>query len=150
MPYRIEAYDISNISGIFAVGSMAVFADGEINKDEYRKFRIKTVDGANDTAMLKEVFYRRFKHKEWPFPDLLLIDGGKGQLNAAREVLQELSIKNVAAISIAKGPDRKGRTIFKTSNAPDLPIKLIENLRDEAHRFAIKYHRLLRKKNMLK
>jgi len=150
VPYRIEAYDISNISGVFAVGSMAVFVNGEINKNEYRKFRIKTVDGANDTAMLKEVFYRRFKHKEWPFPDLLLIDGGKGQLNAAREVLQELSIKNVAAISIAKGPDRKGRTIFKTSNAPDLPIKLIENLRDEAHRFAIKYHRLLRKKNMLK
>lgn len=149
IPHRVEAYDISNISGVLAAGSMAVFIDGAIDKNEYRKFRIKTVEGANDIAMLREVLSRRFKRKDWGKPDLILIDGGKGQLNAAREVLNQLDIKDVAAMSIAKGPDRKGKKIFKTSDAPDLPIKLIENLRDEAHRFAIQYHRLLRKKNMV-
>lgn len=150
IPHRIEAYDISNIGGVFAAGSMVVFTDGAVDKDEYRKFKIKTVEGANDIAMLREVLARRFSRKDWAMPDLILIDGGKGQINAAREVLKEKSFEKIAAMSIAKGPTRKGREIFKTSNAPELPIRLIENLRDEAHRFAIKYHRLLRRKNMIK
>jgi len=161
IPYRIEAYDISNIGGVLATGSMVVFTEGIIDKDEYRKFKIKTVEGANDVAMLKEILTRRFNRKDWGMPELILIDGGKGQLNAAKEVLQNLSltlkssdlkekIVKVAIMSIAKGPSRKGRKIFKTKDAVDLPIKLIEELRDEAHRFAIQYHRLLRKKNMMK
>lgn len=148
VPHRIEAYDISNIGGVMAAGSMAVFTDGEIDKSEYRKFKIKTVKGANDVAMLKEVLLRRLSRKDWPMPDLILIDGGKGQLNAAAQALKEKTL-DISAISIAKGPSRKGREIFKTYNAPDLPIQLIERLRDEAHRFAVEYHRLLRNKSSL-
>lgn len=149
MPHRIEAYDISNIGGVLAAGSMAVFIDGEMDKNEYRKFKIKTVESANDVAMLKEILIRRFRRDDWGTPDLILIDGGKGQLNAARAVLQDLGIQNVEVMSIAKGPARKGQKLFKASGAPNIPIKLIENLRDEAHRFAIQYHRFLRSKNML-
>ncbi|MFH1175516.1 MAG: excinuclease ABC subunit UvrC [bacterium] len=149
IPHRIEAYDISNIGGVMATGSMVVFTDGAADKSEYKKFKIKTVKGANDVAMLKEVLKRRFSHNDWEKPNLILIDGGKAQINVAKEVLKDLKISEVEAMSIAKGLSRKGKKIFKTAGAPNLPIKLVENLRDEAHRFAIQYHRLLRGKNMV-
>lgn len=147
---RIEGYDISNISGTSAVGSMVVFEDGEPKKSQYRKFKIKTVKGANDYAMLREVLRRRF-HNNWPHPDLLMIDGGWGQVNIAKAVLREFQL-DIPLVGIAKGFDRKqDRLIYSRSN-PELgriveQYKIVlQRLRDEAHRFAIGYHRKLRSK----
>lgn len=147
IPNRIEAYDISNIFGEYAVGSMVVFAGGKIDTDEYRHFRIKTVNGISDIAMLEEVLARRFQHREWKFPDLVIIDGGLGQLGVAKKVFKSYNL-NIPIIAIAKGPDRKGEKIFKTLGAPLADKKIIIALRDEAHRFAIAYHRKLKRKNM--
>ncbi|MFH1030603.1 MAG: UvrB/UvrC motif-containing protein [bacterium] len=155
--HRIEAYDISNISGKYAVGSMVVFLDGEIAKDEYRRFKIRTVQEANDVGMLKEVLERRFKHTEWHTPDLILIDGGKAQVNAANEILdltnQEKNWRPIA-IGVAKGSTRKKLDLYFGGAALTVPVtirgaldkKLIAHIMGEAHRFAITYHRLLRKK----
>lgn len=148
IPHRIEAYDISNIFGSFATGSMVVFTDGKIDTEDYRHFKIKGIKGISDTAMLQEVLSRRFKHTEWKFPDLIIIDGGKGQLNAAKKVLKNYGL-DIPIIAIAKGPKRKGAKLFKTKNAPLLDLKLIKHLRDEAHRFAISYHRKLKRKGIL-
>jgi excinuclease ABC subunit C len=158
---RIEGYDISNISGTSAVGSMVVFTDGVPDKSQYRKFKIKTVCGANDVAMLREVLTRRLQHSvkhsvfdrrslggstsKWPLPQLILIDGGLPQVNAARAVLAEFKL-NIPLVGLAKGPDRKknalvGDAVPKWTNLPTLI-----RLRDEAHRFAITYHRRLRGK----
>jgi len=142
---RAEAYDISNISGKFAVGSMVVFTGGKPDKSEYRKFRIKTVAEANDVGMLAEMIERRFHHTEWKFPDLLVIDGGLGQKNAAKLILRKFNL-DIPIVAIAKGPDRKGEKLFFTSPKdyifPD--VGFIKKMRDEAHRFAITYHRNLR------
>ena len=140
---RIEAYDISNIQGKLATGSMVVFINGKPNKDLYRKFKIKITGKPNDTAMIKEVLRRRLKHKEWPSPDLFLIDGGKPQFSAAKQI-----IKNVPVVALAK----KNNELFIGRKEP-LLLKnlsrefsnLILQLRDEAHRFAIAYHKKLRK-----
>lgn len=144
-PLRAEAYDISNISGRFAVGSMVVFSLGKSNKSEYRKFKIKTVKGANDIAMLKEVFERRFTHEDWQMPDLIIIDGGLGQKNVASMVLKKYNL-NIPIVAIAKGPDRKGEKLFfSASRGYVFPcLEFIKKMRDEAHRFAISYHRKLR------
>ncbi len=146
-PARAEAYDISNISGKFAVGSMVVFTDGKPDKNEYRKFKIKTVDNANDIAMLREMLERRFTHTEWQSPDLIIIDGGLAQKNIAKMVLEKHNL-NIPIISIAKGPTRKGEKIFSSAPKgyvfPD--IEFIKKARDEAHRFAVSYHRKLRGK----
>lgn len=144
---RIEGYDISNISGQLAVGSMVVFIDNEPAKREYRKFKIKTVKGTNDTAMLAEILERRFAHKEWKFPNIILIDGGAGQVNSAKKVLKKLNIK-IPIAGIAKGPKRKNNILV--CSAFDRPLfedkkQILLRIRDEAHRFAIKYHRSLRK-----
>ena len=140
--YRIEGYDISNISGTSAVGSMVVFQDGEPDKNEYRKFKIQTVDGSNDPAMLTEVLRRRFGHPEWRMPDLILVDGGVPQVSAAKKVLRDLKIR-IPLMGIAKGPERKRNDIFGLIPAGVERNTLIQ-VRDEAHRFAIKYHRNLR------
>lgn len=148
---RIEGYDISNISGTSAVGSMVVFEHGEPNKKEYRRFRIKGVSGINDVAMMKEILARRFARIGWPRPDLILIDGGWGQVNVAREVLHAKRL-HISVIGIAKGFKRKqDRPIFMKEN-PEL-ARIVENhrdlllrVRDEAHRFARAYHRKLRSK----
>jgi len=159
---RIEGYDISNISGAEAVGSMVVFEDGEPAKNEYRKFKIKTVKGINDVAMMKEVLQRRFfrlsRHPErsegtlahasqkWPLPDLILVDGGWGQMNVAREVLRENHL-DIPLVGIAKGFRRKqDRPIFDSKNVELERIvaqytQILINVRDEAHRFAVSYHR---------
>ncbi|MCK4918813.1 MAG: GIY-YIG nuclease family protein [Candidatus Pacebacteria bacterium] len=145
LPLRAEAYDISNISGKFSVGSMVVFSQGKPDKGEYRKFKIKFVIGANDVAMLGEVFERRFAHQDWQLPDLIIIDGGLGQKNVASMILNEYNL-DIPIVAIAKGPDRKGEKLFFSASRgyvfPD--IEFIKKMRDEAHRFAISYHRKLR------
>ena len=157
---RIEAYDISHISGMYAVGSMVVFKNQLPLKSSYRKFTIKTVSGNNDVAMIVEVVVRRLnKYKlypnKWPLPDLMVIDGGKSQVNAVCDVLKQMVI-NVPVIGIAKGPGRKqDKLIFDRSNQGLIRIEkrgkeLCQNARDEAHRFAVKFHRLKRKKGFIK
>ncbi len=150
IPKRLEAYDISNISGAFAVGSMVVFTEGLIDKNQYRKFKIKSVPpaggGANDVAMLKEILNRRLNHKEWAYPDLILIDGGKPQVNGAKEVIKGRSL-NIPIVGIAKGPKRDKDEIM-TSGFSDVEKGLLLRIRDEAHRFAIQYYRLRHKKSL--
>ncbi len=159
-PARLEGYDISNIQGQEAVGSMVVFDHGRPKPAHYRRFRIKTVPGANDYAMLQEVLRRRFKHvgsadvaspDTWQIlPDLVLIDGGKGQLNAVRAAMEEVGAQNIPTASLAKEneevfvPGRKDG-ILLPRNSPGL--QLLQRVRDEAHRFAVSYHtRVHRKK----
>jgi len=152
---RVEAYDISNIQGKNATGSMVAFINGKPDKNFYRRFkihpvkfdsrpfnRVKTTEKPNDVAMLKQVLFRRFNHPEWGMPDLILIDGGKAQLNAA------LSITKIPAIALAK---KRNELYMKNLEKPillkNLPrevFNLIMQLRDEAHRFAKKYHLKLR------
>lgn len=147
---RIECFDISNLYGQQAVGSMVVLLSGRPESHEYRKFRIKTVHGISDVSMMDEVLSRRLKHREWPYPQFILIDGGKPQVAAARDVLRrsQLSIpmaglaKREEEIVIPDGND------FVTLRLPlsGRAIKVLMRIRDEAHRFAITYHRLLRSK----
>ncbi len=145
---RIEAYDISNLFGEYAVGSMVVFTDGKIDRDEYRRFKIKSVKGISDTKMLSEVLERRLNHSEWLMPDLVIIDGGAGQFNAAKKVLAGRKL-SVPVISIAKGPTRKGEKLFMTKNIPNVERKIILALRDESHRFAVSYHRKLKRADFI-
>jgi len=148
---RIECYDISNIQGKFATGSMVVFVDGERDKSQYKKFKIRRENTPNDIAMLKEVLQRRFAHPEWQYPEIILIDGGKGQLNATLSVIPAKA--GIHVISIAKGKQE----LFIEGRTDPIPLKLlpqeifnlVKNLDDEAHRFAITYHKKLRKKNLL-
>ena len=147
---RVEGYDISNILGQEATGSMVVFTEGQSAKVEYRKFRIKTVRGISDVNMLKEVVSRRLNHPEWSWPDLMLIDGGRAQLNA---VLSVLKIKKfwprIAVIALAKReeelylPHRK--FLLPLKNLPVALAQFLQRVRDESHRFARKYHHQLRK-----
>jgi excinuclease ABC subunit C len=147
--YRIEGYDISNISGTSAVGSMVVFEGGEPNKNEYRKFKIRSVFQPNDVGMLKEVLERRFAHAaraaadRWPMPDLLLIDGGLAQVNTARRVLLRAGIK-VPIVGIAKGP-RRDRNDLIGLVPKGVQKETLIRVRNEAHRFAIGYHKTLRR-----
>lgn len=151
---RIECYDISNIMGEYAVGSMSVVARGEKDKSEYRKFKIKYVQGSNDVAMIREILTRRFRNN-WTQPDLIVIDGGLPQLNAAIETLKRLNI-GIPIVSIAKGVKRD-KNEFHYSN-PDMARyikstpeaeRAIIVARDEAHRFAIEYYRFLHSKGMI-
>lgn len=145
-PFRIEGYDISNISGKYSVGSMVVFdtADGELrpNKSQYRKFKIKTLDEANDVGAMEEILMRRFKNN-WPRPNLILLDGGAGHLNMARRVLRIYKIE-IPLLAVAKGPERKKLDLRSFGAVPELSKNIIEQVRDEAHRFAIGYHRKVR------
>ena len=141
--YRIEGYDISNISGTSAVGSMVVFVDGEPDKNEYRKFKIRSIFQPNDVGMLKEVLERRFARTDWPMPDLVLVDGGLAQVNTARRVLLRAGIK-IPIVGIAKGPRRDRNDIIGLVPKGVQKTILIK-VRDEAHRFAIGYHRALRR-----
>lgn len=162
---RIEAYDISNISGTSATGSMVVFEEGKPAKNLYRKFKIKTVHGANDVACMEEVVRRRLKRatrptmatratKNWELPEIMIIDGGEPQVNRVQEVLDELGVE-VPIIGIAKGFDRKqDRLVFDSTNQELQRVatrgkELFQRARDEAHRFAVKYHRVLRSKRSI-
>ncbi len=140
-PRRIEGYDISNISGTSAVGSMVVFTGGEPDRNEYRKFRIRWITQSDDTGMLREVIGRRLGN-DWPLPDLMLIDGGKGQVHAAETVLSEHGVR-IPVVGIAKGPERK-KNEFIGMVPKWADEKVLIRIRDEAHRFAISYHRTLR------
>jgi len=144
--YRIEGYDISNISGTSAVGSMAVFINNEPAKSEYRKFKIRTISKPNDVGMLEEVLRRRFKNS-WPLPNLILVDGGIGQVNSARKVLAEFGLK-IPVLGIAKGAKRKNNKIVG-GGQKNIPIPVLIQVRDEAHRFAVGYHKKLRGKGFL-
>jgi excinuclease ABC subunit C len=174
MPLRIECYDISNIQGTSAVGSMVVFEKGVPKNSDYRRFQIKTVAGANDYAMLQEVLRRRFKRQAqvavsprssvpiprskgdeaapvdtWAIlPDLLIVDGGKGQLSAAREVMVELGVDHIPTVGLAKEHEE----IFAPGSPEPIVLPrtaqslyLVQRIRDEAHRFALAYHQRLRK-----
>ena len=142
---RIEGYDISNIFGEHAAGSMVVFTDGISDKSEYRKFKIKTVYGANDIAMLKETLERRFDRKDWQMPDLIIIDGGRAQVNVAVEVLSGKKI-NIPIVGIAKGEDRKQDMIITSQIVSRGDIVLFKKVRDEAHRFARGYYSKMHRK----
>ena len=154
MPRRIEGYDISNIQGALAVGSMVVLEKGRPKPAHYRRFRIKTVAGADDYAMIQETLRRRFKRgltgeDAWAAPDLVLIDGGRGQLNAALEVRQELGLDFIPMVSLAKQNEEvfipgDPRPVYIAKDSPALHI--LQRARDEAHRFAVSYHRKLRHK----
>lgn len=148
-PWRIEGYDISNIFGTNAVGSMAVFHNGEPDKNHYRKFKMRFTQGINDFAMLQEMISRRLRHKEWQMPDLFFIDGGKGQLNAAKSIINGT---NIDIISFAKGEQEVFSTTLKSpiklKKLPRAIANLIVQIKDEAHRFAIGYHKKLRSKSM--
>lgn len=143
--FRIESYDIAHLSGKNTVGVMTVIEDGEVKKSDYRKFRIKSFTGADDTRALKEVLRRRLGHLEWPLPQLFVIDGGKAQRNAARSVLRELSAE-VPVVSVVKDEHHQPRTLL---GDPKLRRDYHEQIllsNSEAHRFAIKYHKQLRDK----
>ena len=158
IPMRIEGYDISNIRGTLAVGSMAVFDKGMPKPAHYRRFRVKTVAGIDDYAMIQEVLRRRFRRyladeDKWSIaPDLVLIDGGKGHLNAALEVMRGLGLGSIPAASLAK--EREEIFIPGNPGPVDLPqtsvaLHLLQRVRDEAHRFALGYHKRLRHKESI-
>jgi excinuclease ABC subunit C len=154
IPNRIEGFDISNILGDQSVGSMVVWEQGEMKKSDYRKFRIKTVQGANDFASIQEVVMRRYGQAEdLPRPDLILIDGGLGQLAAAIDGLRQVGLPHLPIIGLAKARGDKEERIFLPGRKnpiilhPTSPAThLVQRIRDEAHRFAVKYHRTLRSK----
>jgi len=143
---RLEAFDVSNIQGKLAVGGMAVFINGTEAKNEYKKFRIRLGESPNDPAMIKEIVSRRLKHDDWPVPEVMLIDGGKGQLGAA--LLAKYGTgKNITIAALAKREEElylaDGRVI-KLKEGPEPLLHLLAALRNEAHRFAIAYHKNLR------
>jgi hypothetical protein len=153
-PVRIESFDISHIQGAENVAGMVVCENGKMNRAEYRRFRIKTVEGANDTASMHEAVFRRYRRQleeGKPLPDLVMIDGGKGQLNAAAAAMRELELEAIPMIGVVKPPRRhneishllvKGREhepVFLDSHSPVL--RFIQLIRDETHRTAVSYHR---------
>ena len=142
---RIEGYDISNIGGKLATGSMVVFRGGKPQKSNYRKFKIKTVKNVDDIGMMKEVLERRFNNS-WELPSILLVDGGVGHVNIAKEVLDENGL-DIPVVGIAKGERRKKNELV--GDEVDIKKKTLIKVRDEAHRFAQKYHKRLREKDFL-
>ena len=158
---RMEAYDISNISGFQSVGSMVVYERGKPKKSDYRKFKIQSVQGPNDYASMEEVLTRRFTHdssgKEFDsfsrYPDLIMMDGGKGQVNVALAVLEKLNL-TIPVCGMVKDDRHQTRGLYY--NDEEIPIdissegfRLITRIQDEAHRFAIEYHRSLRSKGQV-
>lgn len=158
MPHRMECFDISNTQGAESVGSMVVFVDGKPKKDQYRRFKIKTVEGADDYASMREVLTRRLKHGEGDakfteFPDVIMMDGGRGQVNIALEVLTEQGL-DIPVCGMVKDDRHRTRGLYY--NNVELPMEadsevflFITRMQDEAHRFAITYHRSLRGKRSL-
>ena len=156
-PKRMECYDVSNVSGVDNVGSMVVFIDGAPDRDSYRRFKIQTVVGANDYKCHQEMMRRRLTKlttdpEKFPKPDLIIIDGGKGQLSKVKEVIDELGVKGIDLIALA---EREEEIFLPFESAPvvldksDYALKMLVRIRDEAHRFAITYHKTLRGKRAL-
>ncbi len=161
--YRVEAYDISDINGVDSVGAMVVFDGSRRIKKDYRRFKVKTVEGSDDYGSMQEVLYRRFKRAQADdaafntYPDMLFIDGGKGHVAAANKVLRAMQI-DIPAFGMAKDDSHRTKELvyekdgeFSTIQIKDSPLlfKYIGNIQEEVHRFAIDYHRTLRTKNML-
>ena len=152
LPRRIEGIDIAHLQGSETVASLVVFVDGVPFKPSYRRFRIKTVKGVDDFASMKEIVLRRFSHDEWDFPDLLLIDGGKGQVSSAMAAFRELQVTPPTVIGLAKRdeeivlPDEPEPLRLSKHSAA---LRLLQQVRDESHRFARHYHHMLRKKRVL-
>ena len=159
VPSRIEGFDVSNIQGNQGVASLVVWEAGESKKSDYRRFRIRTVEGANDFASIKEVVSRHYagvQQEQQRLPDLILIDGGIGQLSAALEALKELHLLDIDILGLAKAKGDKEERVFLPGRknpvilSPSSPAThLLQRIRDEAHRFAITYHRRLRGKALL-
>lgn len=156
-PERIECFDVSNIGGRWAVGALVAFLAGAAWKPGYRRFRIKTVAGADDYGMLYEVLHRRYRDRE-RLPDLIVVDGGKGQLGVALSVLKDLGIEGVAAIGLAKERDDAHAfdRVYLPRRKDPVPLyrwptaqMLLQRIRDEAHRFAVSYHRKVKEKEDL-
>ena len=154
LPQRIECFDISHIQGAETVASMVVFTDGEPDKSEYRRFKLRTVEGnPDDFASMQEVTLRRYREATEPLPDLIVIDGGKGQLSSALEVIRGVGLAEIPVIGLAKEYEH----IFRENISEPLilprhseALRMVQHIRDEAHRFAIGYHRKLRaKRNMV-
>ncbi len=156
-PKRMECFDISHISGVDKVGSMVVFNDGEPDRDMYRRFKIKTFEGSDDFRALQEVLSRRIERmrtdaEKFPKPDLVIIDGGKGQLSSVKEIFDEMGVTDIDLISLA---EREEEIFVLGTNVPvvlpksDYCLRMLQRIRDEAHRFAITYHRSLRSKRAL-
>ena len=153
LPQRIECFDISHIQGAETVASMVVFTDGEPDKSEYRRFKLKTVEGSpDDFASMQEVTLRRYRDAKEPLPDLIVIDGGKGQLSSALEVIRGVGLAEIPVIGLAKEFEH----IFRENISEPLvlprhseALRLVQQIRDEAHRFAVGYHRKLRAKRNL-
>jgi excinuclease ABC subunit C len=155
LPRRIECFDISNIQGSDSVASMITFIDGKAKKSDYRKFKINSVNGPNDFESIKEVIYRRYKRvleEKLPLPDLIIVDGGKGQLSSALKSLEDLNLSKMSIIGLAKRLEEifipginDAQMLPKTSSS----LKLLQNIRDEAHRFAITFHREKREKRII-
>lgn len=155
LPGRLEAYDISNIQGQEATGSMIVFIDGKPDKSRYRKFKIKADGSPNDVAMIREILSRRLRHDEWPYPHYILVDGGRPQLNATLSIIRKTpGTKNIQIMALAK----KHNELFRPAEKNPLLLKklspdfsnIILRARDEAHRFAIAYHKKLRRKALIR
>lgn len=153
LPRRIECFDISHIQGAETVASMAVFTDGEPDKSEYRRYKLKTVEGSpDDFASMQEVTLRRYREAAEPLPDLIVIDGGKGQLSSALEVIRGVGLDGIPVIGLAK----EYESIFRENCGDPLvlprhseALRLLQRIRDEAHRFAVGYHRKLRSRRNL-
>jgi excinuclease ABC subunit C len=169
VPSRIEAFDISNLQGGNAVGSMVFFEDGRPEKEKYRHFKIKTIEGADDTGMMYEVLLRRYQkaNEKNDLPDMVLLDGGRGQLNVAQEVFKELRIEEVDLISLAKERVVEGSRLSRLRKTEEKvfhpqykepfilgrhspALHLLDRIRDEAHRFAISYHKKVRGRETLR
>ncbi len=157
-PRRMECYDISNVSGVDKVGSMVVFIDGEADRNSYRRLKIKTVEGANDFASLQEVLTRRLKklgteeEEKFPKPNLIIIDGGKGQLSSVKEIFDQMHVEGIELVSLAKR-EEEVFTLDKAESVKiphrDFSLKMLQRIRDEAHRFAITYFRNIHSKRNL-
>jgi len=146
---RIEAYDIAHMSGKNIVGVMTVIENREVAKHQYRKFKIKTQSGTNDTGALKEVLERRLAHPEWPFPAFIVVDGGIAQINTAKAILAKMGPK-IDVISVLKDERHKPKNIIGDKNIVSKYKREILLINSEAHRFAINYHKNMRTKNFLK
>lgn len=150
---KIEGYDISNLGGQFAVGSLVSFFGDRPNKKSYRHFKIKNVSGINDFDMMREVISRRLKREDWPKPDLIILDGGLGHLNTILELLEKKK-ERIPVLAVSKGP-RRNKLDFHSREKKILENKaelepIAEKVRNEAHRFAINYHKKLRGREWLK
>ena len=153
-PARIESFDVSNIQGAENVAGLVVCDNGKMNRSEYRKFKIKTVEGSNDVASMREAVFRRYRRlldERKPLPDLIMIDGGKGQLGAAADAMRELDLEAVPMVGVVKPPLRHNEVAYLlVKGREDLPVyldshslilRLMQMIRDETHRYAVTYHR---------